>query len=203
MSKYKKIQITIEKNREKFLVDRKPFKSIIIIGPRSSGKSSIGKIINKNYAIEILELDDELDKLLKNYGGLEKIINDENWNLIGRKINIVFRSFLKRKECFVAVMPIGIFEYPISSKLREIGFLIGLIPGENDKEACEILFKRELVREHFVKLLKDRKVKLKDLEKKIKGDIKRSLLLTKEKSDYLIRGRDLSPEDIVRKYLRV
>jgi replication-associated recombination protein RarA len=82
----KKIEITVQQNKKQFLINGRSFKSIIIIGPRSSGKSSVGRVIGESSEIQILKLDEELDRLLKEYDGLEKVTNDENWSLI--EVNI-------------------------------------------------------------------------------------------------------------------
>lgn len=120
----------------------------IFIGPRSIGKSTVGKALAQKLNIEYFDFDEYVEEKLN---GIDQYIKDnsvESYRIKEEKILKQFVSELPEK--FVVSVGGG----TVASQFKEIrqrninilkknGKIIYLSPSENRKEATEILHERE------------------------------------------------------------
>ena len=122
--------------------------SFIIIGPRSIGKSTIGKALSKKLNIEYFDFDTYVEKELN---GIDQHIKEngvESYRIEEEKILKQFISDIP-KECIISVgggtiaSQFNNISKRNSSFLKSTGKIIYLSPSENKEEATKILFERE------------------------------------------------------------
>jgi len=121
---------------------------IIIIGPRSVGKSTIGKELAKKAGTEYFDLDDYVEKFTGEYKDYVKKYGEEAYR----------KEEEKRLREFLSNLPlnfvISIGGGTIASDIKEtnernkellalMGNIIYLCPSENPSEAIEILYENE------------------------------------------------------------
>jgi len=120
----------------------------IFIGPRSIGKSTVGKALSQKLNLEYFDFDDYVEE---NLNGIDQHIRNnsvESYRIEEKKILKQFVSELPKK--FVVSVGGGTVASQfkeISQRnidvLKKIGKIIYLSPSENKKEATEILYERE------------------------------------------------------------
>lgn len=156
---------------------------ITLTGPRSIGKSTLGKVLAQQLKLRYVSSDEIGEQATKKQGGLDKAIKS---GAIAQMIQTKGYSIIKRaykKDNFVFDLSGGAFTSQrfakASKKVRKIAqersFVIGLLPCKNKSEAIAFLFQREKKRLHF------------------KGMNKQELYLKTEK-DYL-KCRALFPKE--------
>lgn len=176
-----------------FILGSKKSRHLYVTGPRSAGKTQLAIQVAKEMGIAFFDLDQELNVKLKNYGGLTKVINSENWSLIDSKLKKIIQHFVGKKESFVAAIAGGIFEYKHrSNDIKRDGIIIAIIPGSNFVEARKILISREVKRVHFKEMLTKGRMMRENLHSKIIKDMDDSLANVEDKADafYFIGKKD-------------
>lgn len=124
---------------------------ITIIGPRSVGKSTVGKILAKKLNLKYYSSDNLMDKKMQNLGGLNFMMKSGDKKTVDSNGLEVIKEQMKKKE-FVFDLAGGVLASKVKSEvLEEISttISIGLIPFEDDEKSIELLFKRERKRPHF------------------------------------------------------
>lgn len=131
---------------------------LTLIGPRSVGKSTIGKLLTKKIRVKYLEGDKLMHKELKKYGGLDKTIKSGKIYLIAQKSIPLIKKSLKNKKIILDLAggAISSKKYKKISKeiikiIKKHSLVIGLLPSKNDTESINFLFKKEVKRKHFLK----------------------------------------------------
>ena len=178
---------------------------LVITGPRSVGKSTISKILATQLKVNYISSDElsenflrkkykkSLDQAIKS-GAIKEFIEKDAYKLI--------KSALNKKD-FVFDLASG----AISSKTHEktckkiISLvkdykIIALLPYKNQTKSINLLFKRELKREHF----KDaNKVELKN---KVSKDYKKLLPILKQLNVKIVYTLDGNPDKIIKKIIK-
>ena len=131
---------------------------VVLIGPRSIGKSTNGKLLAKRLNLKYISSDDEMDLILKDLGGLKSAFNPENNDVfLERAIKFVYDVY--KHDDFLLDLAGGSL-YTENSKGEKIDFsllmnqsiVIGLLPFEDDIKSIELLAKRERTRNHWSEL---------------------------------------------------
>jgi len=126
-------------------------KGLIIIGPRSIGKSSVGKILAKKLKIPFFDF----DKVVENkIGSIDLYIEKKGFDQTRKKEHEILKIFVKKlPKKFVLSLGGG----TIASQLKEIsyanfkllkdkGTLICLIPFKSNSKSIRLLYRREKTR---------------------------------------------------------
>lgn len=128
--------------------------SITIVGPRSVGKSTISKALSYNLNYDYVSADNLMNINLKDHGGLEKTIKDGKIELImERGPRLIKNAFLG--ERIILDLAGGAISSKIGSKeivdiITKKSFVLGLLPFEKPlKESMELLYEREIKKDHF------------------------------------------------------
>lgn len=141
----------------------------IITGPRSVGKTTTSKLLAKKLNLEYISSDDEMDVILKEYGGIDGATKSEMMSLIIDKARTLVKKILKKNN-FIFDLAGGVLRKKyynnILKEIKKQTILIGLIPSTDDKKTIQILYHRERKRPHF-------------------NDLSDEKLLAKTKKDYL------------------
>ena len=138
---------------------------IFIIGHRSVGKTTVGKIIAKKLKIKFIDFDSVVSKKLGNLRTYGKKYGSEKYRTEERKI---LMNFLKRTPSKIVVSLGGgtvASQYAEISKantkdVSKIGTFVYLIPSKSQKETIDTIHERELRRkgdknkEETIKLVK-------------------------------------------------
>ena len=171
---------------------------ITITGPRSSGKTTISKLLAKELKLDYISSDEIGERALKKQGGLdkaiksgviEKFIKNSAYNLIKvvyKKDNFIFDlsggSISSRKHA------------KASEEVRKIAkknsIVIGLIPSKNINESISFLFKKEEKRGHF------KNINSIELLEKVRKDFKKYPNVFKKFCNHIIYIKEKSPKKI-------
>jgi shikimate kinase len=124
---------------------------LILIGPRSVGKTTIGKALSLKLKIEFFDLDDIVDKDLH---GLDLYIQKNGVKAYRCAEHDILKKFVSKlpKEFVLAVGGGTIAsQYKTLSRqnakiLKSAGLIIYLCPSKSKKESINILYKNELKR---------------------------------------------------------
>ena len=122
--------------------------SFIIIGPRSIGKSTIGKALSKKLNIEYFDFDTYVEKELN---GIDRHIKEDGVESYRTEEEKILKQFVSElpKSCVISVgggtiaSQFNNLSIRNSSLLKSVGNIIYLSPSENKEEATKILFERE------------------------------------------------------------
>jgi len=185
--------------------------NISLVGPRSVGKSSIGKILSQKLKYNYIDLDKFSEKELKNEGGIRGFIkkrrNKDTSNLVWKNYWKYQHKFLLKifSKSTKIVLDVGGGTFvEVFSKIKRNANLIAkkskvicLLPSKKDSTAINILTKREMNRSHW---------KEKNLSKKeMKIIVKRDYLAAKEiylkKSEIIFYTENKSKKQIVNELL--
>lgn len=141
----------------------------VITGPRSVGKSTVGKILAKKLEVEYISSDDEMDVLLKEYGGIDGATKAGMMNLIIDVARDLVRKILEQNNILLDLAGGALkrkYYNELIEHMKQETIMIGLIPSLDDKKATQLLYQRERQRSHFDNLTDEE-------------------LLTKTRKDYL------------------
>lgn len=173
---------------------------ITIIGPRSVGKSSVSKILAEKLGYRYFEGDALANKELRKYGGLDKVIKENKFHLLG-DLGTKITKEIMQKDNFVFDLAGGAIssrKKELKSSVKDIKYiiykksiLIGLLPCKNKKEAVEFLFEREKNRLHF------KNEKQNELLRKVKEDYEKLLPILNKLCKYIVYVNGKSLIDIV------
>jgi len=124
---------------------------IILIGPRSVGKTTVGKLLAKKLKVKYIDLDDIVDRKL---GGITEHIDKKGMESYRKKERIILKKLLAElpKKFVVSVgggtiasQFIKISELNVKD-LKRKGKLVYLCPADTRKESIKILRRREMKR---------------------------------------------------------
>ena len=171
---------------------------ITITGPRSVGKSTIGKFLGKKLKIKYFESDKLMHNKLKKYGGLDKTIKSRKIYLIFKNSIPLIKKVLSEKK-FVFDLAGGAISTEKNKELtrkiikliKKESLIIGLLPSKNDLESIKFLFKREIKRKHFKETDK------KELRKEVKKDFLKVKSKIKKHTNIIIYTKDKTPSQII------
>ncbi len=165
---------------------------LILIGPRSVGKSSVGSCLAKKLNVKYFDFDEYVDEKI---GGIDKYIEStdvRSYRLEEKKLLSKFLSSLP-KNCVISVGGGTIasqfkdMNKTNTTKLRSVGTIIYLFPTKNRKKAADILFAREKKRKgdktyaETLKLLKIRAPLYEDIcDIKIEVNTKSPFVISKD-----------------------
>jgi len=132
--------------------------NITITGPRSIGKTTIGKMLAKEMKIKYISSDEIGEKVTRKIGGLDKAIKSGAIRqIIKTKGYTLLENIYKKEKNYVFDLSGGSFVYTkfpeATFKLRKIAkeksIVIGLLPSRCKIYSIFLLYNRELKREHF------------------------------------------------------
>lgn len=156
----------------------------ILIGPRSVGKSTIGKSLAKKLKIEYFDFDEFVEKELD---GIDRHIKKSGIEPYRKQESKLLKKFLSNLPN-EAIISLGggtiASQFPKLNKenineIKKRGEIIYLSPSNNKKEAIKILFKNETSRKGN-KTLEDIK-RLFELRKLVYEKLSKIRVITKNK----------------------
>jgi shikimate kinase len=152
--------------------------NITIIGPRAIGKSTVSKIIAREYHLNYVEFDTYLDKHLIKYGGLvNALTTGKAQEALNKEMPDYIRRILEEQKILLDIGggAISSMHKTTNKKNLEIilngSLVIPLIYSDNILKSAKILQQREV----------ERKYPTKDFER-IKEDYERFLSVIQENS---------------------
>lgn len=175
---------------------------ITIVGPRSVGKSTVSKLLAKKLNLKYISSDDLVDKAMKKYGGLDKVIKSGQIEKI-IEIAVPLHKAVMKKDNFVYDLAGGAISNrkykKTSNKIKRLTknntIIYGLIPYKNKKKSIEFLFNRENKRKHFRN----------EDNKKLRVDVEKHYLklnkIIPKFCDFVIYVEDKTPGEIVNEIL--
>jgi shikimate kinase len=132
--------------------------NITLTGPRSVGKTTLGKLLAKKLKLQYLSSDEIGNKAMKKEGGLDKAIKSGAIKKVIEKkgYNLIHKVYKKEKN-YVFDLSGGAFTYQDIPKIseevrkdaRKNSIVIGLLPSRCRLYSILILYSREIKREHF------------------------------------------------------
>ncbi|VVB79354.1 Shikimate kinase [uncultured archaeon] len=132
--------------------------NITLTGPRSVGKSTIGKLLAKELKLKYISSDEIGNRAFKKQGGLDKAIKANIVKQLMKKkgYSLLVKAYKKEKN-YVFDLSGGSFAYnyfpEATSELRNIAKskskIIGLLPSRCKIYSIFFLYNREVRREHF------------------------------------------------------
>lgn len=132
---------------------------IILTGPRSVGKTTVGLDVAKKLNLEFHEGDKLMQKKLESVGGLSNVIESKKHDEIIKNA-IEVKDEIYSKDDFLYDMAGGAlilaekykdyYDMMMDSKSKSV--FICLIPFNDIPKSIELLYNREINREHFKEL---------------------------------------------------
>ncbi len=177
---------------------------ITITGPRSSGKTTISKLLSKQLKLKYISSDEIGEKAFEKYGGLDKAIKlGVVEKFIKKDAYGLIRNVYQRKN-FVFDLSGGAFTSKklavASRKIRNIAkkesIIFGLLPSKNLKESISFLFKREKKRTHF------KRMDSVELLKKVRRNFKEYPSTLEDFCNHIIYIKEKSPKKVVDEILK-
>jgi shikimate kinase len=174
--------------------------NITIVGPRSVGKSTTSKLLAEKLEYEYIESDYLMNKKLKQYGGLKKVIQEKQVELImNTSRNLILEAMTKNNLVFD--LPGGAINSAWGNKLGicekniktivENSLVFGFLPYKDSMKSIDFLYEREKERNHFKDLDK------KELFEKVKRNYLELEPVIKDTSCHIIYVMKKTPEKIV------
>lgn len=171
---------------------------LILIGPRSVGKSTISKLLAKKLSLAYMSSDGLMQQRLKEYGGFNRVIKAGKKILINREGITVVQRVLQKNNFILDLAGGAVSSEIAGEKIQKIisnCFIISLIPSEDDKKSLRLLLNREKVRPHF-KDITDQ-----ELREKVRKDYLKLKPILKKISQLIIFTQNKSPQKIVNEIL--
>lgn len=171
---------------------------IIIVGPRSVGKSTVATLLAKKLHMTYLSSDDIMQERLKEHGGLDSVIKSKNTALIYKEGVKVIEEVLDKDNFIFDLAGGSITSEEVGAKVRKLiskGFVIGLIPDVDDTKSIEFLFNRERQRSHFKEKTDQ------ELRDKVKKNYLEIVPYLRKIADILVVTNDKTPEKIVQEII--
>ena len=176
---------------------------LTLVGPRSVGKSTVGKVLSKILGIKYFEGDKLMHNALKKYGGLDKVIKSRKTHLIAERAFSLIKSILNNKKTILDLAGGAIssrkhkkISEQILKLIKRESKVIGLLPTKKMKESIEFLFKREAKRKHFKKTNKL------DLKKEVRENYLKLKNKLKEHSDIVVYVNGKTPLQIAKEIIK-
>ena len=132
--------------------------NLVVVGPRSVGKSTTSALLAKELNYTYLEGDALVHDVLEDLGGLDGAIKAGlTKEVMQRGFNVVKETLAKDKIVFDlaggAISARKGEELGINQEVRKLiqekATVIGLLPYEDDEKSIQLLFDREQQRKHF------------------------------------------------------
>lgn len=197
----------IDKNEYTFKFNSKVSKVLIITGPRSVGKTTLGKQFFESLNTDFLDLDDLVNaELAKTFTSglktpLEQAMEMKKYDLIENIVRNIVHSFDSVTKTTAIAFAGGAYTgyKGLSENLKSKFITIGLIPYDNDDElSIGLLVERESNREHFKKLIAEGKLDMDTLSNRVRNDyIKVNTYLRTNTVDKLIFIERKTPIEIM------
>jgi shikimate kinase len=127
---------------------------ITLVGPRATGKSTIGKEIEKITGYKYIDFDKLMNDEFKSEGGLFAYAQKNGWDVYLKKVHIYLKKLLKNLKGQKIILDLGggviSSQFSISEKnaylVKRHTKIILLLPDEEDDKNISILINRELER---------------------------------------------------------
>tara|TARA_Y100000034_G_C6706797_1_gene311995 strand:+ start:69 stop:629 length:561 start_codon:yes stop_codon:yes gene_type:complete len=144
---------------------------VTLVGPRSVGKSSIGKIMAKSLGWTYIDLDEYMNQILKKDGGIGGFTKKYGWDTYMKVLHKELKKLLSSLKSKKVVLDCGggtiSSEFPESELnahlLRRHSKIVLILPNEDEEKGLQVLLEREKTRKHFFDWSHD---KLKDKTRK-------------------------------------
>ncbi|MGM5480798.1 MAG: shikimate kinase [Nanobdellota archaeon] len=173
---------------------------ITIVGPRSSGKTTISRLLAKRLGLKHVEVDRLIDEKMKEYGGLDKAIKSSHTETIMKKGPEVVRKGLDQEDIVFDLsggsisarrgFQLGVCQQVIEF-IRTQTLIVALLPTIDADESVALLFKREVQREHFKEMNKEK------LKNKVRKDFLKLKPVIDTIAERIVYVKDKTPEAIV------
>lgn len=171
---------------------------ITMVGPRSVGKSTIGKVLAKELGWEFIDLDEYMNAVLKKDGGIGGFTDKYGWQTYMDLLHAELKKLLEIMQGKKLVLDCGggtiSSQFPASAKnahlLNRRSKIVLILPDENDETNLKLLLERERKRPHFTNYPID------VLEKKVREDYFERLPGMKQFAHEIIHTKLLPPRDV-------
>ncbi|NKB69220.1 MAG: hypothetical protein GKR89_19295 [Candidatus Latescibacteria bacterium] len=178
---------------------------ITVTGPRSAGKSTVSRILANKLGLEYIDGDAEVDKAVQDLGGLYQAMNDRRVDELMERAVALLEKFFERDDFVLdlaggATIP-GQSEDKAkhAEKIRAIikdSTVVLLLPNALEETAIKILQKREIRREHFVKMQESGLITAAQIKERTSNSYAANLPAWCSIADVVIYCDDKSPDAI-------
>lgn len=130
---------------------------VTLVGPRSVGKSSIGKIMAKSLGWTFIDLDEHMNHVLNKHGGIGGYTQKHGWNnymkVLHKELKKLLASLKNRKvvlDCGGGTISSDFPESELNAHLlKRHSKIVLILPHEDEERGLQILLERERNRSHF------------------------------------------------------
>lgn len=130
---------------------------VTLVGPRSVGKSSIGKIMAKSLGWILIDLDEYMNKVLEKDGGIGGFTKKFGWDkymkILHKELKILLSSLKDKKvvlDCGGGTISSEFPESELNAHLlKRHSKIVLILPHEEEEGGLQILLEREKNRPHF------------------------------------------------------
>ncbi len=184
---------------------------ISLVGPRTVGKTTIGKELSNISDYKFINLDQFMSKKLKSYGGIFGYVNKFSWNKYFKLVNTVLKDLIKKYKTKNIVLDLGggttASRFSASKEnakfIRKISNVFLILPTKSKKENLEIIFKREYLRNKKGSNTWAEGWSKKKFDKAIKEHYNLRVPKFKEHADYIVYTKYKSPKQIAKSILKL
>ncbi len=185
-------------------------KIISLIGPRTVGKTTIGKELSLISGYKLIDIDQIMLKVLKNKGKIFGYANKYGWNKYFEKVNKKLNKIIKDNKNKNMILDLGggtiAANYPSCNlnakfiKKNSTTFLI--LPTVNNEENIKILFKREKNRNKSDSNIWVTGWSEEKLNKKVKNDYVTRISTFKKYANFSVYTKYKSPKQVAKNILK-
>ncbi|MBT4503951.1 MAG: hypothetical protein HOC74_39830 [Gemmatimonadetes bacterium] len=178
---------------------------ITITGPRSVGKSTVAEILGIKLKLKYIDGDAEIDKALKDLGGLYQMMSDGRVNEILERFIPLLSEFFEQDD-FIFDLAGGAMtpgrdatKENYAKKIRGMikdSRVILLLPSMHEDTAIKTLQERETQREHYLRMQNSGLITARQVKLNARKHYVKNLPVWKDIADEVIYSDNRSPEAI-------
>lgn len=170
----------------------------VLTGPRSSGKSTVGKLLAPKLKVDYISSDDEMDLLLKEHGGIDGATKAGKKELLGKTAKQYITDVATKNNYLLDLAGGALRPYynKYFQLLKKQAKIISIIPSTDTTKTIDILYARERQRPHFNNLTDE------ELLAKTKKDYEKIREQLQTECDILIITENKTPQEIVTEILQ-
>lgn len=184
-------------------------KIISLVGPRTVGKTTIGKELSIISNYKLIDIDQVMLKKLKNKGKIYGYANKYGWNKYFKQVNIALKEIIKKYKDKHIILDLGGGTIAANHESCELNanlvkknskiFLI--LPTKNNKENLKIILKREYLRNKDGSNVWAKDWSKEKFDNKVKEDCYERVRVFKKHADYIIYTKYKSSKQVAKNIL--